>query len=324
MHTSATPLVPVRRHTGTGLWFLVISGTLWGTGGLTGTLLGQHTGLAPVAVAGYRLAVGGTLIVAFLVLTGRRPPRGRAAWARIAVLGVLAALYQACYFGAVSLTSVSLATLVTIGAAPLLVLGAEAVTGRRRPDRRTAGTCALAVAGLLLLVGLPAGDLGKLAVLGSASLALVSAAGFAAITLVGARPVAGLDELAGTGYGFTLGGLLLVPAAAGTVGLGFQPGPAALGLLVALGIGPTAVAYLCYFRGLRTVRPGTAALLALLEPLVGAVLAALLLGDRLGPAGLLGAALLGAAVLRAARSPGGRSGVDRAAPQGAAGADRAS
>ncbi|MFY1690392.1 DMT family transporter [Plantactinospora sp. WMMB782] len=323
MHTSATPFVPVRRHTGAGLWLLVVSGTLWGTGGLTGSLLGRHTGLAPVAVAGYRLAVGGTLIVTFLVLTGRRPPRGRAAWARIAVLGVLAALYQACYFGAVSLTSVSLATLVTIGAAPLLVLGVEAVTGRRRLDRRTTGTCALAVAGLLL-VGLPAGDFGGLAVLGSASLALVSAAGFAAITLVGARPVAGLDELAGTGYGFTLGGLLLVPVAAGTVGLGFQPGAAALGLLVALGIGPTAVAYLCYFRGLRTVQPGTAALLVLLEPLVGAVLAALLLGDRLGPAGLLGAALLGTAVLRAARAPEARGRVDRAVPARAAGADRAS
>ncbi|WP_349339614.1 DMT family transporter [Plantactinospora sp. B6F1] len=289
-----------RHRSGAGLWFLIISGTLWGTGGLTGSLLGRHTGLSPVAVAGYRLAVGGILIVAFLALTGRRPPPGRAAWTRIVVLGVLAALYQVCYFGAVSLTSVSLATLVTIGAAPLLVLAAEAVAGRRRVDRGTAGTCALAVAGLVLLVGLPAGGFGAVVVLLSTLLALVSAAGFAAITLVGARPVPDLDELAGTGYGFTLGGLLVVPLAAGTVGLGFQPGLAALGLLVALGVGPTAVAYLLYFRGLRTVRPGTA---ALLEPLVGAVLAALLLGDRLGPVGLVGAALLGAAVVLAARSP---------------------
>ncbi|GIG86171.1 DMT family transporter [Plantactinospora endophytica] len=302
MYTSSAPLLAVRRRSSTGLWFLVISGTLWGTGGLTGSLLGQHTGLSPVAVAGYRLAVGGTLIVAFLAVTGRRPPRGRAAWTRVAVLGTLAALYQVCYFGAVSLTSVSLATLVTIGAAPLLVLGVEAVTGRRRLDRHTAVTCGLAVAGLVLLVGLPAGGFGALAVLSSALLALVSAAGFAAITLVGARPVPELDELAGTGYGFTLGGLLLAPLAAGTVGLGFEPGLPALGLLLALGVGPTAVAYLLYFRGLRTVRPGTAALLALLEPLVGAVLAALLLGDRLGPVGLVGAALLGTAVVLAARS----------------------
>jgi DME family drug/metabolite transporter len=41
--------------------------------------------------------------------------------------------------------------------------------------------------------------------------------------------------------------------------------------------------------------------MALLEPLTAAALAALLLGERLGPAGLTGAVLLAVAVLRAAR-----------------------
>jgi drug/metabolite transporter, DME family len=303
MSTTHAPLAAVRRQSGTGLAYLTIAGILWGTGGLTGSLLGRATELSPVAVAAYRLAVGGALLVAFLLLTGRRLPRHRPAWTRIVVFGVLSAVYQACYFGAVSLTSVSLATLVTIGAAPVLVLLVEAGTGRRRIDRRAVGTSCLALIGLGLLVGLPADGFGTLAVLSSALLASVSAAGFAAITLVAARPVSGLDDLAGTGVGFTVGGMLLAPLAAGTGGLDFVPGPGALALLLALGTGPTAVAYLCYFRGLRTVRPGTAALLALLEPLVGALLAALVLGDRLGPAGVLGAALLGAAVLSAARTP---------------------
>ena len=70
------------------------------------------------------------------------------------------------------------------------------------------------------------------------------------------------------------------------------PGPEAAGLLVALGVGPTALAYTLYFRGLRTAAPSTAALLALLEPLTGAVLAALILGQRLSPTGLAGAAVL--------------------------------
>lgn len=295
------PLAAVRRQSDVGPIYLIISGTLWGTGGLTGSLLSRTTDLSPLAVAAYRLAVGGALIVALLAVTGRRVPRGRAAWTRISVFGVLSAVYQACYFGAVSLTSVSLATLITIGAAPVLVLAAEAVTGRRRVDRRSAGTSALALAGLGLLVGMPAGDVGTVAVLASTGLALLSSAGFAAITLIGARPVRGLGELAGTGFAFTVGGLLLAPLAMGTAGLGFAPEPGAIALLVALGTGPTAVAYLLYFRGLRTVRPATAALLALLEPLVGALLAALLLGDRLGPVGVLGAMALGAAVVLAAR-----------------------
>jgi DME family drug/metabolite transporter len=41
----------------------------------------------------------------------------------------VAALYQSCYFTAVSLTSVPLATLVTIGTTPVIVLGADRVAG---------------------------------------------------------------------------------------------------------------------------------------------------------------------------------------------------
>ncbi|MEE6257895.1 DMT family transporter [Plantactinospora sonchi] len=306
MHTSPNPLVSPagpRRRPGTGLALLVVSASLWGTGGLTGSLLSRDADLSPVAVAGYRLCVGGGLIVAFLLLTGRRLPQGRPAWSRIVVLGALAAVYQVCYFAAVALTSVSLATLVTIGAAPVLVLAGEAVAGRRPADRRAVGITAVALAGLALLIGLPSGGFGTLAVLSGAGLALVSAAGFAAITLVGARPVATLDDLAGTGLGFSAGGLLVALVAGSTVGLGFSPDPGTVGLLLALGIGPTAVAYLLYFRGLRTVRPGTAALLVLLEPLVGALLAAIVLDDRLGVGGLAGAALLLVAVVLAATAP---------------------
>ena len=119
-----------------GLWYLIFAGALWGAGGLTGSLLARHTGLASPAVAAYRLGVGGLLLVLFFLL-GRRPlPRGRRAWARIAVVGALAAEFQAAYFAAVGRVSVSLATLLTIGAAPLLVLAAEAATGRRRRTPR--------------------------------------------------------------------------------------------------------------------------------------------------------------------------------------------
>jgi drug/metabolite transporter, DME family len=72
---------------GTGLFCLVASGLLWGTGGLTGSLLSRATGLSALSVAACRLAVGGVLIMAFLIVTGRRWPRGRAARTRIAVIG---------------------------------------------------------------------------------------------------------------------------------------------------------------------------------------------------------------------------------------------
>lgn len=281
--------------------YLVMSGLLWGTGGLTGTLLAQAAGLPGLSVAAYRLVTGGLLIVCFLLVTGRRWPAGRAAWTRITVLGLLAAVFQSCYFTAVSLTSVSLATLLTIGSTPVIVLAAETVAGRRRPGRRAAATTALALAGLGLLVGLPGGGYPETAVLASAGLAVTSGAGFAAMTLISARPVAGLDDLAATGFGFTLGGLVLMPLAAMAGRLGFTPQPASIGLLIALGTGPTAVAYTLYFRGLRTAPPSAAALLSLLEPLTGTILAVALLGNRLGGAGMAGAGLLGVAVLATVR-----------------------
>ena len=298
------PSISTSRRPGTGLLYLITSGLLWGTGGVTGSLLSRVAGLSAMSVAACRLTAGGVLIVALLTVTGRpwsvgragrRWPVGRAAWTRIAVIGVLAALYQSCYFTAVALTSVALATLVTIGTAPVIVLGVYRVTGRRSGRLAPVAAC-LALTGLGLLVGLPSG-FSETAVLASAGMAVLAAAGFAAVTLTGTRPVPGLDELTVTGFGFTIGGLILMPLAAALGGLSFRPGPEAVGLLIALGLGPTALAYTLYFRGLRTAAASTAALLTLLEPLTGAILAAFVLGQRLSVTGMAGAATLVAAVI---------------------------
>jgi DME family drug/metabolite transporter len=288
------------------MFCLVLSGLLWGAGGLIGTLFGRAAGLSALSVAAYRLLAGGGLMVGCLMLTGRRWPAGRGAWARIAVNGLLSALFQGCYFAAISLTSVSLATLITIGGTPVIVAIVEQARGRRALGRAGAVTLAMALAGLGLLVGLPGGGLSETAVLEGAGMALLSAAGFAAVTLFGPSLVTGLDSLTLNGYGFSLGGLMLVPlAVAFGGGLGFRPDPASAGLLAALGAGPTAAAYTLYFRGLRNSSASTAALVTLIEPLAAAALAAVVLGDRLGVTGIAGAALLLAAVVRAVRAEPG-------------------
>ena len=174
---------------------LVLSGLLWGTGGLIGTLIGQATGLSMMSVAAYRLLIGGGLIVAFLTLTGQRRPTRRAAWTRIAVNGLLSALFQGCYFAAISLTSVSLATLVTIGGTPVIVAVVEHARGHRALGRAGMITIAMALAGLGLLGGVPGGGFGEAALLASTGMALLSAGGFAAVTLIGASPLKGLNDL---------------------------------------------------------------------------------------------------------------------------------
>jgi DME family drug/metabolite transporter len=284
----------VRTTPSSGVSFLVLAGVLWGTGGLLGRMLGDATGLSSLAVATYRLAVGGLLLVGYLLVTGVRLPRSRAAWARIAAVGALAALFQVAYFTAVSFTSVTVATLVTIGSSPLLVLLARP----RSADRRSLSAVGLALSGLVLLVGIPTdGGPSTGALLSGAGCALAAAGGFTAMSLLGARPVPGLDAMTTTGAGFTLGGALLAPLAVTTSSLAFVPTPASIGLLLAFGLVPTAVAYTCYFRGLRSAPAGVGVLMALLEPLTAAVLAAVLLGDRLGVSGIAGGLLLGAALV---------------------------
>jgi drug/metabolite transporter, DME family len=291
----------VRTTPSSGVSFLVLAGVLWGTGGLLGRLLGDATGLSSLAVATYRLAVGGLLLLGYLLITGARLPHSRAAWARVTAVGALAAVFQVAYFSAVSFTSVSVATLVTIGSSPVLVLLARP----RGADRRGLLAVGLALAGLVLLVGVPAdGGPSTGALLAGAACALVAAAGFTAMSLLGARPVRGLDDMTTTGAGFTFGGALLLPLAATTSGLAFAPTAASLGLVLAFGLVPTAVAYTCYFRGLRSAQAGVGVLMALLEPLTAAVLSAALLGDRLGPSGIAGGLLLGAALVLTAKGQG--------------------
>ncbi|MGH4018018.1 MAG: DMT family transporter [Pseudonocardiaceae bacterium] len=297
--SAVLPTAGIARTTTTraDLLRVAAAGALWGTGGIAGTLLDRTAGISPLAVA-YRLLAGGLLLVVLLALAGqlRDVRRDRTAARRLATIGALAALYQSCYFAAVALTSVSLATLVTLGTAPVLVVATDAVLTRRRPGRALLAAIAFAVTGLTLLVGSPSTDHDPAGLVTGSLLALTSASGFAAITLLGRRPVPGLDPAATTGFGFSAGGMLLVLAAA-PLGLSFTPDAVALGLVAYLGLVPTALAYVLYFRGLRTVHPGSAALIALLEPLTAAVLGALLLGDRLGPAGVLGGLVIGAAVL---------------------------
>ncbi|WP_406278758.1 DMT family transporter [Nocardia sp. NBC_00881] len=282
-----------------GLVYLVGAGMLWGTGGLLGTLLHRATGLSPVSVATCRLAVGGLLLVALLA-TRRRPwPRNPLAWRRVGAVAVLAAVFQAAYFGAVVASSVSLATLITIGMSPVVVAVLEHLTGGYAVDRCRAVTIGIALCGLALLVGDPSGGVSVGGLVAGAALAVAAAAAFAAVTVINAVPVPGLDAMTTTGLGFTGGALLLAPLAA-TSGLAFDPTVRSVVLVLVLGLVPTAVAYTLYFRGLSNAGPGIAAVLALLEPLTGAALAAVVLGERLTTSGLAGAALLVVALLLAA------------------------
>jgi len=272
---------------------LILAGILWGTGGLSGSLLAAKAGLHPLSVATYRLLLGGAFAVLFLWLTGglREFPRTRAAFRRLLVAGGLLGLFQASYFLAVSLSSVSIATMTTIGGAPVFVAVVTAVRERRVPGAATLVSIGVALVGLVLLRWSPEGASVDWRLAGGVVFALLAGAGFATLTLVTANQVDGLDPLRTTAFGCLIGGVVLLPVA-GSLGLAIPLRADVLGLAVYLGLVPTALAYAAYFRGLVSAHPVLAALSALLEPLTAAVLSALVLHERLGVVGWCGAALL--------------------------------
>ncbi|OXM66474.1 MULTISPECIES: DMT family transporter [Amycolatopsis] len=275
---------------------LLVAGVLWGTGGLSGSLLATRGGLSPISVATYRLLIGGAALVLFLWVT--RNLRGMV-WTkpvvrRIALAGGLLGSFQASYFAAVTLTSVGIATMVTIGSVPVFVTAATAVRARQLPGPLTLVSVALGLAGLALLSATP--GQGGWRLLGGVAFALAAGAGFSVLALALRRPVAGLDYQRTTAFGLLTGGLLLLPAGL-VLGMALPLRLDVLAVAVYFGVVPTGLGYVLYFRVLGAARPVIAALATLLEPLTAAILSAVVLHEDLGIQGWCGAGLLAAGLL---------------------------
>jgi DME family drug/metabolite transporter len=212
--------------------------------------------------------------------------------ARLVLVGAGLAAYQFAYFSAVERAGVSVATLVALGLAPLLIAVGGTLLGHGRPSGATLTALTVALVGLTLLVGVSAGaDTGTTVLLG-ALLASGSALGYAVVTLAGGGVPAGVPV---TLAGFAGGALLLTPVVL-TQGLSVPSDGVALAVLVYLGLVPSALAYGLFFTGVRTVPGAVASIVTLLEPLTATVLATAFLGERLAPAAMAGGLLLLAAV----------------------------
>jgi len=184
------------------------------------------------------------------------------------------------------------ATVVTLGAGPVLIaLGARLTLGERiGRGGAVAVTGALAGLGVLTLGGADA-SVRPLGVL----LGLLSAAGCCVMTLI---TRAARAESSGTSVAvFAVTSLCLLPLALDEGLLPHTARPALLlGLLAYLAIVPTALAYTLYFAAAAVVRSTTVSVIMLLEPVSAAVAAVVLFGERLTPAVLVGTLLMLGAV----------------------------
>ena len=285
---------------------IALAALLWGTGGLGVQLVREQVDMSVLTISAWRIVLA-ALPILVLVVVRRAGPRlvalVRHRPRRVLAVGLSTAGFQVLFFAAVTWVGVTVATVVSLGLAPVLLTAAESVGARRAPSP------------------------GRLLVVGAAlsGLVLVSLATAGAGVATGPRPLAGLVAavLSGTMYALatgwggalardaaplvltaattSVGVVALVPLALLSGGAKVSADPQALALLVYLGVFTMGIAYAAFYAGLRTTRGSTATLVTLVEPLSAAALAAVVLGERLAPSGLLGAALVLAAVAGLAR-----------------------
>jgi drug/metabolite transporter, DME family len=303
---SVTSVRPVRRAALLGRLQVCLAGVLWGTGGLALELIRDHVPLGVLTVSAYRMLLAALVLTSTVVALRRvrvvldllrrdlRPA---------VLVGCGTAAYQGLYFASVVQAGVTVATVVSLGLAPVLLTVAAGVRSRTVPDARRLLVLTAALAGLVAVsTAAGAAGTGPRPALGIL-LAAGSGATFAATTAYG-RPVSQRnDPLALTTVAVSAGALALVPAALLTGGPHVTTDPAALAGLLYLGAFTMALAYLCLYAGLRTTTSAVAVLASLLEPVTAAVAAAVVLGERIGGLGVAGIVLVLAAVVSADRTP---------------------
>lgn len=282
-------------------------------------------GMEPLPFVAWRASVGAVVLTMLVWLgAGRgRPLAARSAFDRRAALSLgvaalTALLLNLAIFAAFERVTVALA-LLGFYTYPAMVAAVGVLSGQERATRATAAALLIASVGMVLVVaadldggGLRADPLGLLLALGAAASQTV----FIAVSRDGYRAVPATQAMA----------LILVGTVAGCVVIGLAAGmgealaaplrdPGVLPILLVAGSVGAAIPSLLFLVGIRRVGGTRAGILMLFEPVVGVVLAALLLAETLAPVQVLGGAgILAAAVILqrhpepAAPRPGGRAG----------------
>lgn len=295
-----------------GYLYVLAAAVLWGTLGIWARL--AYEGNArPNDVVFFRA------LIAFLVALWAVRGKGdllRAARSRALLLAaygtVSVGLFYLSYFWAVRLLPVAVAAVLLYTAPVFVALMARLFLGEALTAPRLVALV-VALAGVALISGLgggtgaaagPGADGGGGPAPAVPPLGLLAGllAGFtyATYTIFGKIAVRDLDPDAVVVYTLGVGSAILFLALPPQRLLALDLAPAVWAVLVVVGVGPTYLAYRLYTHGLRLIPASTAAIVAMVEPVVAAVLGWLLLREALTASQVAGGllVLLGAVLAR--------------------------
>lgn len=269
--------------------FILLAAVLWGLLGILGKQA-QAAGVLPLEVAFWRATLGGLLFGSHAFFTGSPLPRGRDLWvtAGFGVLGV--SVFYGSYQLAVRSGGASLASVLLYTAPAFVALMGWAFLREKLGAREL-----LAVGGTLAGIALISLGGGQGVNVNGAAIGYGLIAGFtySLYYLYGKGFFGRYSPAALYAVALPVGALALLPFVQFT-----SKTSGAWGSLISIALFSTYLAYSAYSAGLQHLPATRASVIASLEPVVAAGLAALLFGERLAPLALLGAALvIGAALL---------------------------
>ncbi len=304
-----------------GAAFVLAASVLWGT---TGTAATFAPAVSPLAIGAVAMGVGGLL----QALYAAHPISAQwrllvKRWPLLSLGALAVAVYPLAFYTSMHIAGVAVGTVVSIGSAPVAAAVIERLVDQKPLTRRWMVGALIAVGGAVLLSfaghrpeGGGAGPAAESAEswagtswASPAGIALGLVAGttyalysWAAHRLIGA----GVSSRATMGTVFGVGGVLLMPVL-------FLTGRPLVESWTNFTVGaymalvPMFAGYVLFGWGLARVRASTATGLSLVETVVAAVLAVLVVGERLPAAAWIGAATVLAGLFFL---------VPRASPQG--------
>jgi len=253
-------------------------------------------GVPALEIAFWRAAVAGVVFVFHAAVTGNlRLHRGAdlLAFALFALVGVTlfySALNLAIAAGGVSLAFVLLYT------APAFVAVLAAIFLGERLTLVKVGLVGLSILGVALVSG--GGGIGVTPTWQAVAWGLTAGASYSSYYLFGKWVLRTYAPVTVFAYVMPLGALGLLPL------VGFEAltsvGSSAWLDISLMALLSTYLAYLVYYTGLRTIEASRAVLVATFEPVLAALFAAMLFGERLSASGVIGGVLVLTAAVGAA------------------------
>lgn len=249
----------------------------------------------PATLVAGRLAIGAAILYAVMRAQGLAlPPPGRRwlPFAALAMIGNCVPFYLITW-GQQFIDSALAGILMAVMPLATLVLAHFLVAGERTTVSRALGFTA-GFAGIVVLMGPAAlaGLGGSLIKTTAQAAVLAGALCYAANTIIARHSIATDFLVASTGVLIVASALMVPIALVGDHPWALAPSVSSAAAIVWLGIGPTALATLLYFKLIAAAGPTFIAIVNYLSPMVALLAGVVLLGEEPGTTAVAGLALI--------------------------------